>query len=89
MTDSQWNKYLLNNYSVPNIQIIQGEGLYLKDSEGNIYLDFLSGIAVNALGHSHPAVVDAVTKQIGILDHVSNLYSNDASEELSFKLTLD
>jgi len=87
MTDSQWNKYLLNNYSVPNIQIIQGEGLYLKDSEGNIYLDFLSGIAVNALGHSHPAVVDAVTKQIGILDHVSNLYSNDASEELSFKLT--
>ncbi|MFM9129658.1 MAG: acetylornithine transaminase, partial [Actinomycetes bacterium] len=59
----------------------------LKDSEGNIYLDFLSGIAVNALGHSHPAVVEAVNKQIRILDHVSNLYSNDVAEELSAKLS--
>lgn len=87
MTNPQLHKYLLKNYSTPNIQIVQGEGVYLKDSEGNIYLDFLSGIAVNALGHSHPAVVDAVTKQIGTLDHVSNLYSNDAAEELSYKLT--
>ena len=86
MNNYKWNKFLLNNYSSPNIQIIQGEGVYLKDSDGNIYLDFLSGIAVNALGHSHPAIVEAVKKQIGILDHVSNLYSNDAAEELSMKL---
>jgi len=77
---------LLSNYSTPNIKIIQGEGLYLKDSDGNIYLDFLSGIAVNCLGHSHPAVVEAVSNQIKKLDHVSNLYSNHVVEELSYRL---
>jgi acetylornithine aminotransferase len=87
MKIDNFNEFLLNNYSKPSIQIVQGEGLYLKDSEGNIYLDFLSGIAVNALGHSHPAVVEAVSKQIRTLDHVSNLYSNDVAEELSSKLS--
>jgi len=86
MKIDNFNEFFLNNYSKPSIQIVQGEGLYLKDSEGNIYLDFLSGIAVNALGHSHPAVVEAVSKQIRTLDHVSNLYSNDVAEELSSKL---
>ncbi|MFM9130664.1 MAG: aspartate aminotransferase family protein, partial [Actinomycetes bacterium] len=87
MKIDNFNEFLFNNYSKPSIQIVQGEGLYLKDSEGNIYLDFLSGIAVNALGHSHPAVVEAVSKQIRTLDHVSNLYSNDVAEELSSKLS--
>ena len=87
MKIDNFNEFFLNNYSKPSIQIVQGEGLYLKDSEGNIYLDFLSGIAVNALGHSHPAVVEAVSKQIRTLDHVSNLYSNDVAEELSSKLS--
>jgi acetylornithine aminotransferase len=77
----------LSNYSSPNIQIVQGEGLYLKDSNGNIYLDFLSGIAVNALGHSHPSIIEAVSKQIKILDHVSNLYSNNVIEQLSEKIS--
>ncbi|MFM9096470.1 MAG: hypothetical protein ACKOQL_06515 [Actinomycetes bacterium] len=49
MKIDKFNEFFLNNYSKPSIQIVQGEGLYLKDSEGNIYLDFLSGIAVNAL----------------------------------------
>ena len=87
MKIDNFNEFFLNNYSKPSIQIVQGEGLYLKDSEGNIHLDFLSGIAVNALGHSHPAVVEAVSKQIRTLDHVSNLYSNDVAEELSSKLS--
>lgn len=87
MKIDKFNEFFLNNYSKPSIQIVQGEGLYLKDSEGNIYLDFLSGIAVNALGHTHPAVVEAVSKQIRTLDHVSNLYSNDVAEELSSKLS--
>lgn len=86
MKSEYFNKFILNNYSTPSIQLVQGEGLYLKDTEGNIYLDFLSGIAVNALGHSHPAVIEAVNKQIKRLDHVSNLYSNDVAEELSEKL---
>ena len=87
MINKEFNARFLNNYATPSIQIVQGEGVYVKDSEGNIYLDFLSGIAVNALGHSHPVVIEAVKKQIGILDHVSNLYSNEAAEELSFKLS--
>ncbi len=84
---NKFNKYLLSNYSSPNIQIVQGEGLYLKDSNGNIYLDFLSGIAVNALGHSHPSIIEAVSNQIKILDHVSNLYSNNVIEQLSEKIS--
>jgi len=85
--NNKFNRYLLSNYSSPNIQIVQGEGLYLKDSNGNIYLDFLSGIAVNALGHSHPSIIEAVSKQIKILDHVSNLYSNNVIEQLSEKIS--
>ena len=85
--NNKFNGYLLSNYSSPNIQIVQGEGLYLKDSNGNIYLDFLSGIAVNALGHSHPSIIEAVCKQIKILDHVSNLYSNNVIEQLSEKIS--
>ena len=85
--NNKFNRYLLSNYSSPNIQIVQGEGLYLKDSNGNIYLDFLSGIAVNALGHSHPSIIEAVCKQIKILDHVSNLYSNNVIEQLSEKIS--
>lgn len=85
--NNKFNGYLLSNYSSPNIQIVQGEGLYLKDSNGNIYLDFLSGIAVNALGHSHPSIIEAVSKQIKILDHVSNLYSNNVIEQLSEKIS--
>ncbi len=77
------NANLLQNYSTPTIQLVEGEGVYLKDSKGNLYLDFLSGIAVNALGHSHPAVIEAVSKQIKSLDHISNLYSNPVSEELA------
>ncbi|MEY2827683.1 MAG: hypothetical protein RLZZ183_802 [Actinomycetota bacterium] len=85
--NNKFNGYLLSNYSSPNIQIVQGEGLYLKDSNGNIYLDFLSGIAVNALGHSHPSIIEAVSKQVRILDHVSNLYSNNVIEQLSEKIS--
>ena len=85
--NNKFNRYLLSNYSSPNIQIVQGEGLYLKDSNGNIYLDFLSGIAVNALGHSHPSIIEAVSNQIKILDHVSNLYSNNVIEQLSEKIS--
>ncbi|MEY2778491.1 MAG: hypothetical protein RL008_587, partial [Actinomycetota bacterium] len=60
MTSFNWNNIFLNNYGTPTIELVEGEGVVVKDSQGNIYLDFLSGIAVNALGHAHPAVIDAV-----------------------------
>ena len=86
MYKENWEKVFLNNYGTPNIQLVEGEGVLVKDSDGNIYLDFLSGIAVNALGHSHPKIVEAVTKQISKLSHTSNFYSNEPAYELAEKL---
>ena len=86
MTTFNWNNIFLNNYGTPTIELVEGEGVVVKDSQGNIYLDFLSGIAVNALGHAHPAVIDAVSKQIRKLSHTSNFYANEAAINLAEKL---
>jgi len=86
MTSFNWNNIFLNNYGTPTIELVEGEGVIVKDSQGNIYLDFLSGIAVNALGHAHPAVIDAVSKQIRKLSHTSNFYANEAAINLAEKL---
>ena len=86
MTSFNWNNIFLNNYGTPTIELVEGEGVVVKDSQGNIYLDFLSGIAVNALGHAHPAVIDAVNKQIRKLSHTSNFYANEPAINLAEKL---
>lgn len=86
MTSFNWNNIFLNNYGTPTIELVEGEGVVVKDSQGNIYLDFLSGIAVNALGHAHPAVIDAVSKQIRQLSHTSNFYANEPAINLAEKL---
>ena len=86
MTSFNWNNIFLNNYGTPTIELVEGEGVIVKDSQGNIYLDFLSGIAVNALGHAHPAVIDAVSKQIRKLSHTSNFYANEPAINLAEKL---
>lgn len=86
MTSFNWNNIFLNNYGTPTIELVEGEGIVVKDSQGNIYLDFLSGIAVNALGHAHPAVIDAVSKQIRKLSHTSNFYANEPAINLAEKL---
>lgn len=86
MTSFNWNNIFLNNYGTPTLELVEGEGVVVKDSQGNIYLDFLSGIAVNALGHAHPAVIDAVSKQIRKLSHTSNFYANEPAINLAEKL---
>ena len=86
MTTFNWNNIFLNNYGTPTIELVEGEGVVVKDSQGNIYLDFLSGIAVNALGHAHPAVIDAVSKQIRKISHTSNFYANEPAINLAEKL---
>ena len=86
MTSFNWNNIFLNNYGTPTIELVEGEGVVVKDSQGNIYLDFLSGIAVNALGHAHPAVIDAVSKQIRKLSHTSNFSANEPAINLAEKL---
>jgi acetylornithine aminotransferase len=75
-----------NNYGVPSITLTSGKGLIVTDNNGKKYLDFLGGIATNVLGHAHPAIVKAVSKQIATLGHVSNLYSHLAGLELAQKL---
>ena len=70
----RWSQSMMNNYGTPQLAFVRGEGAVLTDENGKEYVDFLGGIAVNALGHAHPAVVEAVTQQISSLGHVSNLY---------------
>jgi acetylornithine aminotransferase len=70
----RWSQSMMNNYGTPQIALVRGEGAVVTDENGKQYVDFLGGIAVNALGHAHPAVVEAVTTQVQQLGHVSNLY---------------
>ena len=82
----RWQRALQDNYGTPTIELVSGNGSVVKDSNGNTYLDFLAGIATNVLGHAHPAVVKAVTKQIATLGHVSNFYAHPNVLELAEKL---
>jgi len=81
-----WSDVMQNNYGEPSITLTSGKGIFVTDENGKKYLDFLGGIATNALGHAHPAIVKAVTKQISTLGHVSNLYAHPAGLELAQKL---
>ncbi|MEY3696534.1 MAG: Acetylornithine aminotransferase [Actinomycetota bacterium] len=82
-----WENLMVGNYSTPSIAIAKGEGSYVWDVEGNRYLDLLGGIAVSVLGHSHPAIVKAVSDQVSKLIHSSNLYIHETELDLAQKLT--
>jgi acetylornithine aminotransferase len=88
MTEYQerWQKSLMNNYGTPALTLVRGEGAEVWDADGRRYLDLLGGIAVNALGHAHPAVVEAVTRQISTLGHVSNFFITEPPLALAEKL---
>jgi acetylornithine aminotransferase len=83
---NRWSNSVQNNYGSPSIALVKGKGLVVTDAEGKQYLDFLGGIATNILGHAHPAIVKAVTKQVSILSHVSNFYVHPNAVELAEKL---
>ncbi len=80
------NYPLLNNYSIPAIDFVKGQGSYVWDSNGKKYLDFSSGIAVNNLGHCHPAWVKAISEQAQTLVHCSNLYGIPVQRKLAQSL---
>ena len=90
ITGSEWiERYqgaLMNTFGPPQRVLVRGEGAYVWDVDGNRYLDLLGGIAVNALGHAHPAILDAVTTQLGTLGHVSNFFTSTPQVELAEKL---
>ena len=68
------SEVLLPTYDRQKVLFTRGQGVYLWDSQGKKYLDFLSGLGVNALGHGHPAIKAVLKRQAGKLIHVSNLF---------------
>jgi predicted acetylornithine/succinylornithine family transaminase len=79
-------EYLLQNYARYPLVLTKGKGCYVSDTSGNRYLDLISGIGVNALGHAHPRIVKAIREQAGVLIHTSNLYYNEFQGKLAKKL---
>ncbi|MBC9715558.1 acetylornithine transaminase [Streptomyces sp. TRM66268-LWL] len=71
---ARWQGAMMNNYGAPRMTLARGEGLKVWDADGKEYLDFIGGIAVNALGHAHPAVVRAVSDQVATLGQISNFF---------------
>ncbi len=82
----QWSAVMMHNYATPPIRLVRGAGLRVWDADGREYLDMLAGIAVNALGHAHPRLVNAVRAQMSQLGHVSNLAASDPAMALAERL---
>ncbi len=78
-----WKSSLMDNYGTPSLTLVRGEGAKVWDADGKAYVDLLGGIAVNALGHAHPAVVAAVSEQVAKLGHTSNIYVNPVVVEFA------
>ena len=85
-SQDRWNAAMMPNYGTPNLVLDHGKGATLWDVDGKKYIDFLAGIAVNILGHAHPALTDAVTKQMSTLGHTSNFAAHKPGLELAEKL---
>ncbi|WP_328918054.1 MULTISPECIES: acetylornithine transaminase [unclassified Streptomyces] len=76
----------MDNYGLPRLPLVRGEGARFWDADGKVYLDFLGGIAVNSLGTAHPAVIEAVSRQVASLGHVSNLFIAEPPVALAERL---
>ena len=82
----RWARSVMATYAPPPIALVRGAGCLVWDDQGREYVDLVGGIAVNLLGHAHPAVVEAVGRQIATLGHVSNLVANAPAAELAERL---
>src|SRR5436305_12372440 len=74
------------NYGVPPLAISRGQGCRVQDADGREYLDLIAGIAVSSLGHAHPAIVEAVSRQVAEVAHTSNLFLHEREIELAGRL---
>ena len=83
----RWDAVMLRNYSTPPIAIARGSGATVWDVDGREYLDLLGGIAVSSLGHAHPAIVEAVSRQVATLAHTSNLAIHEPGVALAERLS--
>ena len=82
----RWSRALMDNFGVPKVELVRGSGAVVFDADGKEYMDLLGGIAVNSLGHAHPAVVAAVTAQVATLGHVSNFFTHPMVLDLAERL---
>ncbi|MCC3280524.1 MULTISPECIES: acetylornithine transaminase [unclassified Arthrobacter] len=82
----RYDTALMGVFGAPQRVLVRGSGCYVEDADGKQYLDLLAGIAVNALGHAHPALVSAVSGQLGTLGHVSNFFTSPAQVLLAERL---
>ena len=83
---SRYTGALMNTFGPPKLALVRGEGTHVWDEDGKEYVDLLAGIAVNSLGHGHPALVGAVTEQLQTLGHVSNFFTTGPQVELAERL---
>jgi acetylornithine aminotransferase len=83
---SRFSAAMMPNYGLPPLALVRGSGCQVWDADGNEYLDLIAGIAVSSLGHAHPALISAVSAQVGQLAHTSNLFMNPPSIELAERL---
>ena len=83
---ARWQGSMSDNYGTPPVALVRGQGARVWDVDGVEYLDLVAGIAVNALGHAHPAVVEAVTRQVATLGHTSNLAVHEPGVLLAERL---
>lgn len=82
----RYDAVMMNAFGSPKRVFSHGEGVYLVDADGDRYLDLLAGIAVNSLGHGHPAVTAAITSQLSRLGHVSNFFATEGQVRLAERL---
>ncbi|MFN2537984.1 MAG: acetylornithine transaminase [Mycobacteriales bacterium] len=82
----RWDAVMMGNYGTPAVALVRGEGATVWDDDGRAYVDLLGGIAVNVLGHAHPAVIEAVSRQVAALGHTSNLAMHEPGVRLAERL---
>ncbi|MCW2790973.1 MAG: acetylornithine aminotransferase apoenzyme [Nocardioides sp.] len=90
MTNQEWTERytgaLMNTFGPPKLVLTRGRGAHVWDEDGTEYVDLLGGIAVNSLGHAHPALLEAVTGQLGTLGHISNFFASEPQVRLAERL---
>ena len=82
----RWPNAVMNTYGTPGLALVRGEGAVVWDEDGREYVDMFGGIAVNSLGHAHPAIAEAVATQLGTLGHTSNLFATPPAVALAERL---
>ncbi len=86
LLQDRYGAAMMLTYGMPPVALARGSGCYVVDVDGNSYLDLIGGIAVSALGHAHPAIIEAVSKQVATLAHTSNLFLHERQVELAERL---